>query len=141
MISVVIATSNDERTLGPCLAALVPAAIDGLVREVILADAGSADDTLEIAEDAGARVVQGDVATACQAARGDWLLIVDVDQPPPPGWEEAVAAASKTSGEAAWWGTAPLLGKKVVHGLLVTKRLYGEAGYAGALAKAKRLKI
>ena len=56
MISVVIATQDDERTLGQTLAALVPAAVDGLVREVILADAGSTDHTLAIAEDAGARV-------------------------------------------------------------------------------------
>jgi glycosyltransferase involved in cell wall biosynthesis len=142
MISVVIATNNDERSLGQCLAALVSAAIDGLVREVILADAGSTDDTLEIADDAGARVVQGDVALACQAARADWLLIVDVATPAPPHWDEAVAAhINRGSGQAVWWGTAPLLGRKSVQGLLVSRKVYDAAGYLGALAKAKRLKL
>ena len=43
MISVLIATHDDERTLGQALAALVPAAVDGLVREVILALAATVD--------------------------------------------------------------------------------------------------
>jgi glycosyltransferase involved in cell wall biosynthesis len=142
MISVVIATNNDERTLGQCLAALVSAAIDGLVREVILADAGSADHTLEIADDAGARVVQGGLDAAIAMARSDWLLIVDVGVAAPPGWDEAVAAhLNGGPAQAAWWGSAPLLGRKRVQGLLVSKRAYGEAGYLGALSKAKRLKL
>ena len=142
MISVVIATHNDERTLGQCLAALVPAAIDGLVREVILADAGSTDDTLEIAEDAGARVVRGDVALACQAARCDWLLIVKADHVAPQDWDAAVAAhVNGRSGKAAWWGRSGLFGGKTVQGLLVPRRAFDAAGYLGALAKAKRLKL
>ena len=141
MISVVIATHNDERTLGQCLAALVSAAIDGLVREVILADAGSTDDTLEIADDAGARVARGDLDAAIAMARNDWLLIVAADHLAPEGWDRAVATCLKTPEQAAWWGSSPLLGKKAVHGLLMTKRLYDKAGYAGALAKAKRLKL
>lgn len=142
MISVVIATHDDERTLGQCLAALVPAAIDGLVREVVLADAGSTDDTLEIADDAGARVVRGDVAMACQAARSDWLLIVKADHVAPEDWDAAVAAhLNGGSGKAAWWGRSGLFGGKTVQGLLVSKRVYSEAGYLGVVAKAKRLKL
>jgi glycosyltransferase involved in cell wall biosynthesis len=141
MISVVIATHNNERTLGPCLAALVPAAIDGLVREVILADAGSTDDTLEIADDAGARVVQGGLDAAVALARSDWLLMVDVKVPAPSGWDEAIAAHINGGGKGAWWGSAPLLGRKSVQGLLVSKRVYAEVGYPGAVAKAKRLKF
>ena len=142
MISVVIATFNDERTLGQTLSALVTAAVDGLVREVILADAGSTDDTLEIADDAGARVARGDVDAAIGVARSDWLLIVDVALPAPSGWDEAVAAhINAGSGQAAWWGSSSLLGKKTARGLLVSKRVYDAAGYLGALAKAKRLKL
>ena len=59
MISVVLATSNDQRRLGGTLATLVEAAIDGLVAQVIVADAGSKDATLEIADDAGATIVEG----------------------------------------------------------------------------------
>ena len=45
MISVVIPTLNAEATLAATLAALVPAAVDGLVREVIVVDGGSSDRT------------------------------------------------------------------------------------------------
>ncbi|MEZ5917510.1 MAG: glycosyltransferase [Parvularculaceae bacterium] len=49
-ISVVIPTLNAGRGLAEALAALVPAALDGLVREVIVADGGgSTDETLAIA--------------------------------------------------------------------------------------------
>jgi glycosyltransferase involved in cell wall biosynthesis len=142
MISVVIATHDDERTLGQCLAALVPAAVDGLVREVILADAGSTDHTLEIADDAGARVVRGDVTLACQAARCDWLLIVKADHVAPESWDAAVAAhINGRSGAAAWWGKRGLFGGRTAQGLLIPRMVYDAAGYLGALSKAKRLKL
>ena len=46
MLSVVIATENAEQRLVPTLAALVPGAMAGVVREVIVADAGSSDATM-----------------------------------------------------------------------------------------------
>ena len=89
MISVVLATRNDQRRLGRTLAALVPSAVDGLVRQVIVADAGSADATLEIADDAGAVVVKGPLAEACASAKEDWLLILDPGARLGEGWERA----------------------------------------------------
>src|SRR5260370_40671674 len=56
MLSVVIATENAERILLPTLAALVPGATAGIVREVIVADAGSSDATTMIADAAGCRI-------------------------------------------------------------------------------------
>ena len=55
MISVVIPTLNAAKTLPLTLAALAPAAMDGLVRELIIIDGGSSDDTAVIADEAGAR--------------------------------------------------------------------------------------
>ena len=45
MLSVIIATRNSERPLVRTLAALVPGATSGLITEVLIADAGSRDDT------------------------------------------------------------------------------------------------
>src|SRR3990167_2388072 len=55
MISVIVQTLNNAATLSACLGALVPAAVDAVVTEVIVVDGGSTDATLEIVEDAGAR--------------------------------------------------------------------------------------
>ena len=57
MLSVVIATHDSERALLPTLAALVAGAAAGVVREVIVADAGSRDATAAIADAAGCRVL------------------------------------------------------------------------------------
>ena len=82
MLSVVIATHNSERALLPTLAALVQGAAAGIVREVIVADAGSRDATTAIADGAGCRVLvspQGRGArlkAAADAARASWLLFL-----------------------------------------------------------------
>jgi glycosyltransferase involved in cell wall biosynthesis len=82
MISVIIPTFDDEARLAPTLASLVPAAIEGLVGEVVVADGGSTDATLAMADDCGARVVPsgqdlgGRLAAGCTASRGDWLLML-----------------------------------------------------------------
>jgi len=82
MISVVIPTLNAADTLAQNLTVLIQAAVDGLVREVLIADGGSSDDTLAIAEDAGATLIAGPadqserIAQACSAARAPWLLIL-----------------------------------------------------------------
>src|SRR5258707_10816476 len=82
MLSVVIATHNSERALLPTLAALVSGAAAGLVREVIVADAGSRDATAAIADGAGCRVLVSTQArgarlkAAADAARAPWLLFL-----------------------------------------------------------------
>src|SRR5581483_8374368 len=93
MISAVMITLNGEQRLAATLASLAPAAIDGFVREVIVADRGSTDATLAVAEDAGARIVtvaagRPGLASACEAARQPWLLILAVGSRLQLGWEE-----------------------------------------------------
>jgi glycosyltransferase involved in cell wall biosynthesis len=89
MITVIIPTSNAERELQVLLAVLVPAAVDGLVREVIAADAGSTDATRVICEDAGVEVTS-DLPSAGAMARGDLVLVLPADLRLRRGWEESL---------------------------------------------------
>lgn len=96
MISVVIPTHDDEAVLGRSLGPLVSAAVTGLVREVILADGGSVDATLEIGEDAGCRIVAAEgpdearARAAAEEASADWLMILPPQVQLLPGWEGVV---------------------------------------------------
>jgi len=82
MLSVIIPTLNSERALVPTLAMLVPGAMNGFVREVLVCDGGSTDATLEVADAAGCTVLAspGPLATrlqaAAKAARSPWLLFL-----------------------------------------------------------------
>ena len=93
MITVVIPALNAEATLGQTLAALVPAAVDGLVREVIVVDGGSSDRTADIVDHAGANLVKGgagrgrQLGTGAARARFPWLLFLHADTALAPGWE------------------------------------------------------
>ena len=93
MISVIIPTLNAEHRLAASMAALVPATITGLVRQVVITDGGSRDRTLAIADQAGAEVVRGppgrgaQLAAGARTARFPWLLFLHADTELSPGWE------------------------------------------------------
>lgn len=82
MFSVIIPTADSERALVPTLAALVPGATAGIVREVIVADGESRDQTSEVADIAGCRFVSSAkplgvrLGEAAKASRGDWLMFL-----------------------------------------------------------------
>ena len=107
MISVVIPTLNAEAGLAATLSALVRGSVQGLVREVIIADGGSRDATADIAEVAGARFLRGDkgrgsqLAAGAEQARSKWLLFLHGDTVLQPGWEaEARAFMARVDGGA-----------------------------------------
>jgi glycosyltransferase involved in cell wall biosynthesis len=95
MLSAIIATHESERTLVPTLAALVPAAIGGLLGEVIVADAGSRDATVEVADIAGCRVMSSTaplgarLKAAAASTRTPWLLFLRAGCVPETGWVTA----------------------------------------------------
>lgn len=158
MLSIVIPTFNAEKSLAPVLGALVPAALDGLVGDVVIADAGSQDATLAIADAAGCAVVHGrrgrgtQLSAGASAARGDWLLFLHADTLLDEGWmREArrfIAAAQTGGREAAVFrfaldaqGIKPRCLERAVavrcrvfalpygdQGLLVSRRLYDKLG-------------
>ncbi len=87
-ISLCIIARDEERFLPDCLAS-----VSGVVDEIVLADTGSTDRTVEIARAAGATVVHHawdeDFSAArnaaLAAATGDWILLLDADERLAPG--------------------------------------------------------
>lgn len=98
MISAVIPTLNSQASLARCFESLLGAAMSGLVREVIVADGGSSDDTLAISDAAGAHIVEAKgsrgarMAEGAKAARGDWLLFLYPETALEPRWEDEVVS-------------------------------------------------
>ncbi len=96
MLSIVIPTWNAEATLPGCIEALREGlkALDAC--QIVIADGGSADDTLQLADAAGADIVRcekgrgNQLAAGAEAARGDWLLFVHADTRLSVGWHKAV---------------------------------------------------
>lgn len=95
-ISIVILTLNAAAALRHSLPPLAAFGALGLIREVILADGGSTDETAAIAEAAGGRMVVTDLgrgmqlAAGADVAQGDWLLFLHADTALSPGWDDAV---------------------------------------------------
>jgi rSAM/selenodomain-associated transferase 2 len=98
MLSVVIPTLNAESGLAACFDCLIPATMRGLVREVIVVDGGSNDQTLALAEGVGAKIISAptgrgrQLSVGAEAARSDWLLFLHGDTALEPGWEVEVEA-------------------------------------------------
>lgn len=96
MISVVIPTQGNHTLLVSTLAALVPGAADGLVREVLLVSGGESPETAEIADAAGCEFltgpadVGGRLRLAASNARGPWLMFLAPDGTLQEGWTREV---------------------------------------------------
>jgi rSAM/selenodomain-associated transferase 2 len=158
-LSVVVPTLNEAANLASALPPLIGAAI---VRDVVVADGGSADDTIGVAVAAGARVVRAtrgrglQLAAGAAAAAGDWLLFLHADCRLEAGWADAVgafAAAPGASDRAGYfdfalddaaaaarrlewlvaWRCRLLALPYGDQGLLLTRRLYNAVGGFAAL--------
>ena len=107
LISVVIPTLDSERQIVPTLSALVSGAAAGIVRDVVLADGGSKDETEAVADAAGCIFVHSDPdlgvrlrAGAQAASRGEWLLFLDPGGMLEEGWTREVRKFLDTIGRA-----------------------------------------
>lgn len=87
-LSVVMPCLNEERTLVSCIESAMTAMRDaGIVGEVVVADNGSTDRSVEIAESLGARVVHVErrgygaaLQGGCNAAQGRYIIMGDPDE-------------------------------------------------------------
>jgi glycosyltransferase involved in cell wall biosynthesis len=148
MFSVIIPTLDSERALVPTLAALVPGAIAGIVREVIVADGGSRDKTEQIADIAGCRFLSSDepfgarLKAATASARGDWLMFLRPGIVPGASWMEetigfvqqaadqprAAVFATGTTGIVAWLNSKFCRPPRPDQGLILRRSFYDELG-------------
>jgi len=109
-VSVIIPTLNAASGLPACLGALGEGLEVGLIRELILTDGGSMDETAAIAEAAGAIWLAGSAGRGAQIARGvvasqgAWLLILHADTVLEAGWSRAVLDHIKSAPTKAGFG-------------------------------------
>ena len=134
MLTVLIETKNDEDGLTRTLASLIGGAVEGVVRDVIVCDSGSTDQTHRIAEHAGCNyIATGGVAAGLRQAKGEWLLVLEPGARLVDGWIESVLAhTAKMTMPArfsrARGSRAPFLSRAfsrptaLAEGLLITKR-------------------
>lgn len=101
IFSIVIPTLNSGRTLEACLRSILSQTMQRDRYEIVLADAGSTDDTLHIAHTCGVdRIVENPLRTGeagkaagIQAATGDIIALVDSDNIlPDPAWLQQMVA-------------------------------------------------
>lgn len=154
MLSVLIETRNDEEGLARTLASLVSAAVEGIVREVVVCDRGSTDHTHRVAEQAGCHfLATGGISAGIRQAKGEWLLLLEPGARLDDGWIEAVLEHVGHSTMAARFVRSkhirqPFLARvfsarrPLRDGLVITKRQasslsHGE-GSAAAIARAVR---
>lgn len=94
MLSIVIPTLQAEQTLQATLASCTNAR---LKTEIIVVDGGSTDQTVSIAMDQDARVINNapgrgtQLAAGGRAASGEWLLFIHADSKLMPGWDQQVS--------------------------------------------------
>ncbi len=99
-VSVLTPTLNSARTLPECLASVRAQDYPAHLVQLVVADAGSADDTPAIARSFGAEVVPNPLRTgeagksaALARATGDLILLLDSDNVlPDPGWLRRMVA-------------------------------------------------
>lgn len=147
MISVLIETGEgDEERLARTLASLVPAAVDGVVREAIVVDAGRAGGLALVADHAGCRMAAS-LAEAIETARGDWLLLLEPGARLLEGWSEVALAHAGNGGRPARLTRDASVrvslrqrlrsrGRPLARGLLIARR---DAGALGTGMKRLRL--
>ena len=101
MITAIIECRGEAGALASTLAALVPAAVEGVLRDVIVVASDADEETHRVAEAAGCRIVSDGIAEAVASARGEWLLLLEPGARPQPGWLQAIEMQVERGAAAA----------------------------------------
>ncbi|MBB3773187.1 hypothetical protein FHS55_003818 [Angulomicrobium tetraedrale] len=129
MISVVIPTGESHRLLVPTLAALVPGAAAGVVREVLLVDASASVDVEEIADAAGCEYLRGapDIGArlrqGAEAASSPWLMFLSAAALLQDGWTREVHTFAEQTERMDASGRRAATFRLALDGFGVTPRL------------------
>ncbi len=97
MLSVIVETGEAGDRLPALLGALTSAAVDGLVREVVIAGGGPPELLAVLREETGADLADG-LAQALAAARSDRLLVMPAKIRLRSGWLEALGGHVRSGG-------------------------------------------
>lgn len=90
MLSVIVAPGDSERLAG-LLAALTAAAVEGLVREVLIVENGAPELLRDLCDATGAEPAAS-LVLAVERARSDWLVVAPPELRFREGWIERLAA-------------------------------------------------
>jgi hypothetical protein len=170
MLSVIIPTDGSEQTVVATLAALVPGAAAGLIREVLLVDSSGSDAIERVADVAGCNflAVQGSRAEALAAgarqARSEWLMFLHPGAVLDNGWIDetsqfiqSVAMSGRPRAGVFRYARSPyggasvrdavkrlarlLSGPFVDQGLLIARSHYDQLGGYSATARRSEAKL
>jgi glycosyltransferase involved in cell wall biosynthesis len=103
-LSVILITKNEEANIAACLSSV------GFADQIIIVDSGSTDNTVAIAQTAGAHVVQtpdwpgfgAQKNRALALATCDWVLSIDADERVPAQLAEQIQTAMQSQQTAAF---------------------------------------
>lgn len=108
MITAIFAARDVEMPLAHALHALVPAAAEGILREVLVIDGGSSDGTAVVADAAGCDIIESrgerenELRHASEIAKADWLLFLSPHVALESGWQSEAADFIGRASEAGY---------------------------------------
>jgi glycosyltransferase involved in cell wall biosynthesis len=124
MLTVLIETLNDEERLARTLGSLVGGAVEGVIREVLVCDGGSSDQTGLVADHAGCIWLdRSNLAAGVERARGEWLIIVEPGATLRAGWTEPVLRHASEGLGAARFTRAAGSGRGLLARLIAPRAL------------------
>ncbi len=122
-ISLAMISFNEAARIGKCFQST-----KGLVRDIVVVDSGSTDDTIKLAESAGARVIQqpwlgyrGQKQVALDHCTQPWVLLLDCDEELSSELRESILKFF-SSGDVNWFQggqfnrKVSFLGRWITHG-------------------------